>query len=52
MPKHGSMTEAVCKSRRLGRGRVIHLGALLALGLLGLLLLSTRSEGVGRGRVG
>jgi hypothetical protein len=54
MPKHGTMTEAVCKSRRLGRGRVIHLGTLFALGLLRLLLLAARTKGIaygGRGRL-
>ncbi|OIC23109.1 hypothetical protein A7L51_19000 [Acinetobacter baumannii] len=42
------MTEAVCTSRSLGRGRVLHLGAFLALGLLALLLLAAGAERVGR----
>lgn len=46
------MTEAVCRSRSLGRGRVVHLGTLFALGLLALLLLASRAEGVGRGWYG
>jgi hypothetical protein len=40
MPKHGNMTEAVCRSRSQGRGRVVHLGTLFALGLVLLLLLA------------
>ena len=47
------MTEAVCRSRSQGRGRVVHLGAILTLlGLLVLLLLSARAARHARGRLG
>jgi hypothetical protein len=38
MPRHECMV--LCRSRSQGRGRVVHLGTLLAFGLLVLLLLA------------